>query len=301
MLHLSPVIACLCGVHRSFYLTAELLCGLGSVSPHPALWTAGVDSTTGVHSFWLPALPCRILDAWCSLPQRTGGGIMLGKEKGDAEHRHQPLDILVLPPYMVSTVAANPGVAANPSAPPALSRKVKDQQSKRNGMSVRHARKKGHPRPDACLEGSPVLRSLVYMALVELGLSMQQAVVAAPKAFAINFFLSDETDSQGYTWHTDCMDLVDPEAAGPGCTHTSLYGLRTCVVQLGDMDQTGMCLLGYKHHVYTGRGAAVWFPGSAPHRSMLFDKGLEPPQKPVWKVSFFFRQQDLPVPECNGE
>lgn len=158
-------------------------------------------------------------------------------------------------------------------------------------MSQRHEPK--HPTPEVCLAGNPVLRSLVVMALMELGLSMQQALAAAPKAIAINFFLADDTDSQGYTWHTDCWDLVNPRAIGPGRTHASLFGLKTCVVQLGDMDQTGMCMLGFEHHVYAGRGAAVWFDGSAPHRSMLFDKALEPPQNGVWKVSFFFRQQDL--------
>ena len=203
-------------------------------------------------------------------------------------------DALYLPPYVVSTVGANPGVQSNPSDPPALLPDVAAQQFRRNGMSLKN--RPAHPTPADCLSASPVLMSLVVMALMELGLSQQQAQAAAPKAMGFNFFLADKTASQGYTWHTDCWDLVDPEAAAPGNTHASLFGLQTCVVQLGDMDQTGMCMLGYEHHVYTGRGAAVWFHGSAPHRSMLFDEGLKPPQKEVWKVSFFFRQQDLASP-----
>ena len=76
-------------------------------------------------------------------------------------------------------------------------------------------------------------------------------------------------------------------------TQEGLFGLRTCVVQLGDMDQTGMCVLACRPYTYSGRGAAVWFLGSTIHRSLAYREDLTPPLQPVWKVSLFYLQADI--------
>lgn len=204
-----------------------------------------------------------------------------------------------LPPYEVSTVGANLTTQQNPSDPAPLSAEVGRQQARRNGMALKY---RGTPTPDECMRMCPLLLHVAALALQELGFSWQEALRVAPKATGINFFLADDTASVGYTWHTDCGDLACGEQDfQPEATHAALYGIRTCVVQLGAMDQTGMCMLGFHHHTYGGRGAAVWFHGSAPHRSMLFREGGSIlAQLPVWKVSLFYRHQDL-IPEAPSE
>ena len=224
---------------------------------------------------------CRLLEEWIQVPMPAGIG-----ENADGVSFG---GLFQLPPYNVNSVAAHPGTQQTQSNPGPLPAALKQQQNRRNGMALKHGPKQATP--DKCIRECQPLRTLVCMALMELGVSSDRAETVAYECFGINFFLADSTAAQGYTWHTDCNDLADgPSGQYP---REKLFGLRTCVVQLGDMDQTGMCVYNFAPHTYTGRGAAVWFHGSAPHRSMIVKAAFQHLQQPVWIVSLFFRPQDI--------
>ena len=64
------------------------------------------------------------------------------------------------------------------------------------------------------------------------------------------------------------------------------------MVQLGCDAFTAMCMLYARPHMYSGRGAAVLFHGSAVHAGLRAIKdGAE--AAPVWKVSLFWKRPSV--------
>ena len=223
---------------------------------------------TGLLPFFVPASPCRVLDAFL---QDSGNWSEEGA--GESSLLVPAGKVLLVGGASLSGFYRYDNINSSAHIP--------------HLQAASTLKTQGWKDIEALLKSAPGFAVLVDSVLSLLGYPQPSSEQVSSMLKAVHFFRVDASRQTSFAWHTDDTDLGIKAQA-------EKLSIRTAVIQLGAEARTAMQILGFQPFAYEGRGAGSLFHGAAVHRSV----DLAPPPQGIWKVTLFvlLPLTDTPMP-----